>query len=107
MPEFYRKRGVVGRIRGREKNHKKVHAHFVERVRRLGGGGWCGCLFLLVGGIGGGHRVLQIDGRCISHVERTGPRSDCVSLCHRAIILISFAIFNTTNSSDYSVFSDL
>ena len=36
MPEFYRKRGVVGRIRGREKNHKKVHAHFIERVRRLG-----------------------------------------------------------------------
>ena len=29
MPEFYRKRGVVGRIRGREKNHKKVHAHFI------------------------------------------------------------------------------
>lgn len=28
MPEFYRKRGVVGRIRGREQNHRKVHAHF-------------------------------------------------------------------------------
>lgn len=54
MPEFYRKRGVVGRIRGREKSHKKVHAHFIESVRSLGGGGgigggWCGCLLLFVG----------------------------------------------------------
>ena len=44
MPEFYRQRGVVGRIRGREKNRKKVHAHF-----RSGLAGWHvrPCLFLL------------------------------------------------------------
>ena len=44
MPEFYRQRGVVGRIRGREKNRKKVHAHF-----RSGLAGWHvrPCLFPL------------------------------------------------------------
>lgn len=38
------------------------------------------------GGFGGGHRALQIGGRCISHVERAGPRSDCISLRLGAII---------------------
>ncbi len=29
MPEFYRHKGVKGYIRGRERNHKVLHAHFI------------------------------------------------------------------------------
>lgn len=29
MPEFYRHKGVTGHIRGRERNHKVLHAHFI------------------------------------------------------------------------------
>lgn len=28
MPEFYREKGIVGTIRYRERNHRRIHAHF-------------------------------------------------------------------------------